>query len=45
MDNKFEVLWESLQDKGITLNTTADNEQVPQIERRIKVVKERVRSI
>ena len=39
MDNKFEVLWESLQDKGITLNTTDADEHVPQIEIQIKMVK------
>ena len=43
-DNKFEVLRDALKDEGITLNTTGDNEQVPQIERQIKVVKELVRS-
>ena len=39
MDNDFEVLCNALQDKGITLNTTADDEHVSQIERQIKVVK------
>ena len=43
-DNKFEVLRDALKDEGITLNTTGDNEHVPQIERQIKVVKELVRS-
>ena len=43
-DNKFEVLRDALKDEGITLNTTGDNEQVPHIERQIKVVKELVRS-
>ena len=31
MDNKFELLRNALQDEGITLNTTADNEHIPQI--------------
>ena len=44
MDNKFEVLRNALQDKVITLNTTAANEHVPQIERKINVLKEQVRS-
>ena len=45
MDNEFEVLPEALQDKGTTLNTTADNEHFPQIEKQIKLTKERVCSI
>ena len=44
MDKTFEVLRYDLQDEVTTLNTTASDEQVPQIERQIKVVKERVRS-
>ena len=44
MDKKIEVLHDALQDEGITLNTAAANEHVPQIERQIKVAKERVRS-
>ena len=31
MDNKFELLRGALQDEGITLNTTAADEHVPQI--------------
>ena len=42
MDNEFEVLRHTLQDEGITLNTASADEHVPQIERHIKVVKERV---
>ena len=38
MDNRFEVLRETLQDKGITLNTTVFGKQIPKIERKIKVV-------
>ena len=41
-DNKFKVLRDTLGDKGLTLNTTAANEHVPQIERQIKVVMEQV---
>ena len=44
MDNEFEVLRDALQDEGITLNTNAADEHVPQIKRQIKVVKEQVRS-
>ena len=44
MDNEFEVLFYALQDEGLTLNTNTADEHVPQIERQIKVVKERVRS-
>ena len=44
MDNKFEVLHDILNDKGITLNTTAADKHVPQIERQIEVMKERIRS-
>ena len=44
MDNEFEVLRHTLQDEGITLNTASADEHVPQIERQIKAVKERVRS-
>ena len=42
MDNKFEVLWDALRDEVLTLNTTAADEHVPQIERQIKAVKEQV---
>ena len=42
MENKFEVLRDSLQDKVIILNTIIANKHVPQIEREIKIVKERV---
>ena len=31
MDNGFEVLWDALQDKWITLNTTRAYKHVPQI--------------
>ena len=40
MDNGFEVLRDTLRDEEITLNTTAANEHVPQIEIQIKMVKE-----
>ena len=42
MDNEFEVLRNTLQDEGLTLNTTTANEHVPQLEIQIKVVKERI---
>ena len=44
MDNKFEVLRDTLRYEGLILNTTAADEHVPQIKRQIKAVKERVRS-
>ena len=40
MDNKFEVLWDYPRDKGLTLNTF-HLKKLPQIERQIKVVRER----
>ena len=39
MDNKFEVLRDDLREEVLTLNTTAADEHVPQIERQIKVLK------
>ena len=39
MDNWFEVLHNALRDEGLAFNTTAADEQVPQIERQIEVVK------
>ena len=44
VDSEFEVLRDALQGEGITLNNTAADGQVPQIERQVKMVKERVRS-
>ena len=44
MDNEFEVLHDALRDKRLTLNNNVANEHIPQIERQIKVVKERVHS-
>ena len=44
MDNEFEVLRDALRGKGITLNTTAADENAPKIKRQTKMVKERVRS-
>ena len=44
MDSEFEVLRDALRDLVITLNTNAADKQVSQIERKIKMVKERVRS-
>ena len=42
MDNEFEVLRDDFREEGLTLNTTADDKHVSQIERQIKFVKERV---
>ena len=44
MDNDFEVLRDDLRDNGITLNTTAADENIPQIEIQTKVAKEGIRS-
>ena len=44
MDNEFEVLRDNLREELLTLNTTATNQHVPQIEIQVKVVKERVQS-
>ena len=44
MDNEFEVLENSLKEININLNTAAAKEYVPEIERMIRVVKERARS-
>jgi hypothetical protein len=43
MDREFECLRDNL--RGITLNTTAASEHVPEIERQIRVIKERARDI
>ena len=43
MDKKFEVLRDALQDKIITLNIISSDKYVPQIKKKTKVVKERVR--
>ena len=45
MDNEFEVLKPKLDAMSITLNTTATNDHVPEIERQIRVIKESVRAI
>jgi Reverse transcriptase (RNA-dependent DNA polymerase)/Zinc knuckle len=45
MDGEFEVLRGDLSDLGITLNTTANNEHVGDIERYIRTVKERCRCV
>jgi hypothetical protein len=43
MDREFECLRDDL--RGVTLNTTAASEHVPEIERQIRVIKERARAI
>jgi hypothetical protein len=45
MDGEFEPLRDDLLELGITLNTTANDEHVGDIERYIRTVKERVRCI
>ena len=44
-DNEFEPIRQGLLTKGISVNITSANEHVPTIERRIRLIKERVRSI
>ena len=44
-DNEFECLRADLMALGITLNVTAANENVPEMERRFRVIKERARGI
>jgi hypothetical protein len=41
-DNEFEGVRATLQNHGIKLNTCAPNEHVPEVERKIRTVKERV---
>ena len=43
MDGQFESMRGELSELGITLNTVSNNEHVPEIERYIRTVKERVR--
>ena len=45
MDNEFENLRGKFMELGILLNVTARNEHVPEIERYIRIIKERARSI
>jgi Reverse transcriptase (RNA-dependent DNA polymerase) len=45
MDNQFVPLREELSDLHITLNTVANGEHVPEVERHIRTLKERVRSV
>jgi hypothetical protein len=45
MDGQFESLRADIADLQITLNTVANDEHVPEIERRIRTVKERTRCI
>ena len=44
MDPEFETLKNNLMKRGIKLNTTAAKEHVPEIERQIRVIKERARA-
>ena len=45
MDGQFETLRSELADIQVNLNTVSANEHVPEIERHIRTVKERVRCI
>ena len=45
MDGQFEPLRGNLAELGILLNTASNDEHVPEIERQIRTVKERTRSI
>jgi hypothetical protein len=45
MDNEFEKMRAPLLEKGVALNICGPNEHVPEIERKIRTVKERVRGV
>jgi hypothetical protein len=45
VDGQFETLWGELGDMQITLDTVSKDEHMPEIERYIRTVKERVRCI
>ena len=45
VDGQFRYIQQQLEQKGTILNICATNEHVPEIERHIRTVKERVRSI
>ena len=45
VENEFEVLESHLNKVQVTLNITAAREHVPETEREIRVIKERVRAI
>jgi hypothetical protein len=44
-DGEFENLRDSLLHKGVHLNVCAPGEHIPEVERKIRTVKERIRSI
>jgi hypothetical protein len=44
-DNEFAALRQDLESHGIRLNIASKEEHVPEVERQIRVIKERVRSI
>ncbi len=44
-DNEFQALREDVEDLGITVNTVAKDEHVPEVERQNRVIKERARAI
>jgi hypothetical protein len=45
MDGQFELLWADLADLRITLNTMLANAHIPEIQRRICTIKERIHCI
>ena len=45
MDGQFEPLRGNLAELGIVLNTASNDEHVPEIERQIRTVKERIQAI
>ena len=45
MDGQFDVIRDDLADMNITLNTVARGEHVPEIERHIRTIRERVRCV
>jgi len=44
-DNEFAILREDLESHGISLNIASKEDHVPEVERQIRVIKERARSI
>ncbi len=44
-DNEFQTLREDVEELGITVNTVAKDEHVPEVERQNRVIKERARAI
>jgi hypothetical protein len=44
-DNEFEILRQEIESYGTKVNVTAKDEHVPEVERQIRVIKERARAV